>query len=471
MPKISVIIPVYNAEKYLAECLDSVLCQTLSDLEIICINDGSTDNSAKILTEYEQKDHRITVITQKNSGVIVARNNGISHATADLIYPLDSDDKIVPDALATLYKAFTKNKGDVITSRVELFDRATGEMILPKPTRLNFWHANCSVNAALFRKADFIKSGGYDNKYAIALEDYDLWLNFVYRQKLRFYRVPKKLFFYRIKDKTESRNFQHRDLHANLVKTFFAKYPEMRIYKLIYTVLKPFIKLKRFVYRTENNTVKIFKIPVKSIRKYDSVISIGAACFVPQVLSELDLRDFSGPFDWMFGSDVITRLNFVKNRFKNYFNYDDFEYVGENPDNGKCVYKNNRSGIVYNHDFPHGDFKDVFPKICEKYARRTNRFLDTLDKKIKVLLVYSELGNTGNISEIAKTINEICDIYNADIDLLYINHNDNIKLNKYKKEKRISEHILYAEYHYSKFPAELSQAKHICKNIIKRTAK
>ncbi|MBE6449510.1 MAG: glycosyltransferase [Alphaproteobacteria bacterium] len=76
--EISVVIPVYNTGKFLAECLDSVLSQTFQNLEVICVNDGSTDNSEEILAQYSQKDNRIKVINQKNQGVVTARNNGIS---------------------------------------------------------------------------------------------------------------------------------------------------------------------------------------------------------------------------------------------------------------------------------------------------------------------------------------------------------------------------------------------------------
>ena len=76
MAKISVIIPVYNVEKYLRECLDSVVNQTYKDIEIICINDGSIDNSLKILEEYSQNDNRIKIFNQTNQGVSVARNIG-----------------------------------------------------------------------------------------------------------------------------------------------------------------------------------------------------------------------------------------------------------------------------------------------------------------------------------------------------------------------------------------------------------
>ena len=92
MPKISVIIPVYNVEKYLRQCLDSVVNQTFRDIEIICVNDGSTDGSLAILEEYSSKDNRIVVINQENSGQSAARNNGLRIATGEYIAFLDSDD-------------------------------------------------------------------------------------------------------------------------------------------------------------------------------------------------------------------------------------------------------------------------------------------------------------------------------------------------------------------------------------------
>ena len=94
MPKVSVIIPIYNVEKYLKQCLDSVVNQTLQDIEIICVNDGSTDNSLEILKEYAEKDSRLRIINLRNSGVSVARNIGIFAALADFIMFVDADDSI-----------------------------------------------------------------------------------------------------------------------------------------------------------------------------------------------------------------------------------------------------------------------------------------------------------------------------------------------------------------------------------------
>ena len=96
-PKISIIIPVYNVEKYLGECLDSVVNQTLKDIEIICVNDGSTDNSLSILKEYASKDNRINIIDKENEGQGYARKVGLDNASGEFILFCDSDDKFEPN--------------------------------------------------------------------------------------------------------------------------------------------------------------------------------------------------------------------------------------------------------------------------------------------------------------------------------------------------------------------------------------
>ena len=96
MVKVSVIIPVYNVEPYLKQCMDSVVGQTLKDIEIICVDDGSTDGSLDILREYAAEDNRIQIIEQKNAGAGAARNNGMRHATGKYLSFLDSDDFFEP---------------------------------------------------------------------------------------------------------------------------------------------------------------------------------------------------------------------------------------------------------------------------------------------------------------------------------------------------------------------------------------
>ena len=114
MPLVSVIIPVYNVEEYLRQCLDSVREQTLSDIEIICVNDSSTDGSLSILEEYEKKDPRIQVVTQPNGGAGAARNKGLSMASGKYLSFLDSDDFFELDMLELAYKKAEEDKADFV---------------------------------------------------------------------------------------------------------------------------------------------------------------------------------------------------------------------------------------------------------------------------------------------------------------------------------------------------------------------
>lgn len=118
MPKVSVIIPVYNVEKYLKQCLDSVVNQTLQDIEIICVNDGSTDNSLKILEEYAQKDNRIIIISQENQGQSVARNIALEKATGEYVGFVDSDDYIDSNFYEELYRHAKKNNTDIACGEI-----------------------------------------------------------------------------------------------------------------------------------------------------------------------------------------------------------------------------------------------------------------------------------------------------------------------------------------------------------------
>ena len=115
MPKISVLIPAYNVELYLRECIDSVLNQTMQDFEIICIDDASTDGTRNILEDYQKKDSRIKVFChEKNKGQSSGRNDALAHATGDYVYMLDADDRIVPEAFEELYEICSRDNLDVV---------------------------------------------------------------------------------------------------------------------------------------------------------------------------------------------------------------------------------------------------------------------------------------------------------------------------------------------------------------------
>lgn len=121
MPKISLIIPVYNSELYLKETLDSVINQTFKDFEVIAINDGSTDSSLKILKEYEGKIKNFTIINQENQGVGKTKNIGIKSAKCEYISFLDSDDFISNDYLEELYKLIKNNDADISCCNFKIY--------------------------------------------------------------------------------------------------------------------------------------------------------------------------------------------------------------------------------------------------------------------------------------------------------------------------------------------------------------
>ena len=112
-PLISVIVPVYNVEKYICRCLDSILNQTYSNLEIIIIDDGSTDHSGRICDAYAEKDNRVIVIHEHNRGVSGARNKGIDASSGEYLSFVDGDDFIDQDMLQTLFLAMQKDKSDI----------------------------------------------------------------------------------------------------------------------------------------------------------------------------------------------------------------------------------------------------------------------------------------------------------------------------------------------------------------------
>ena len=130
---ISVIIPIYNVEKYLPKCLDSVINNSYKNLEIICIDDGSPDNCGVILDKYSEKDKRIEVIHQENQGVAAARNNGISIARGDYIAFIDPDDWIHPQYFEILLRCMKKRNADIAVCGCEKFTE-DNEII---PTRIN----------------------------------------------------------------------------------------------------------------------------------------------------------------------------------------------------------------------------------------------------------------------------------------------------------------------------------------------
>lgn len=221
MVKVSVIIPIFNVEKYIMECIDSVVNQSLTDIEIICVDDGSTDNSLNLLKQIP--DNRIRIISQENKGLAAARNIGMKHATGEYIAFLDSDDFFNRDALEKLYNVAHKYLLDIVITKMINFYDETYEKFTDPYFDMNFLKDACenkvfncndvysqvlniSVTAPgkLF-KTDFIKEIKF--KENLIFEDNPFFVEAIFKAD-RVYFYDEYLYNRRIrKDSIISSNF------------------------------------------------------------------------------------------------------------------------------------------------------------------------------------------------------------------------------------------------------------------------
>ena len=162
---VSIIIPVYNSASFLAECLDSIINQTYSNIEIICINDGSTDNSLSIIKKYSQYDKRIRFYTQKNGGQSAARNTGLKMAKGEFISFVDSDDIIDVNTVKRVISLFKKQNVDIVMYNMEMFlpdgtrfKCFSGSLFPEHNMKINSRACDCIVNVTNAAPAIFKRS-------------------------------------------------------------------------------------------------------------------------------------------------------------------------------------------------------------------------------------------------------------------------------------------------------------------------
>lgn len=244
-PKISVVIPVYNTQDYLEECLKSVEKQTLKNIEIICVNDGSTDSSAEILEDHKNKDKRIKIITQENAGLAQARNAGMEVAQGEYIAFLDSDDFMLPYAYQFLYDSAKKYDVDVLEFGVYTFpdgtefDRSKVKYDFPKVTfRKRIENQNpfetlnlgqCTVWNKLWKNS-FIKENNLSFKKGI-MPGEDSLFNWVSLPLVRrCARDENKLYCYRVGRKgsimDKVKNMKTISNSIDMIEEIISHYPE-----------------------------------------------------------------------------------------------------------------------------------------------------------------------------------------------------------------------------------------------------
>lgn len=202
LPKVSVVIPVCNVEKYLRECIDSALNQTLKDIEIICVDDGSTDGSPAILDEYAARDPRVKVIHKPNAGYGQTMNVGMKTATGEFIAILESDDYIRPDMYEVLYRVAQKHQLDFVKSDHEVFvgepeertftympigrDKSQYNRVINPHDDLDVFNARMQTWSGLYRKS-FLEQNNirHNETPGASYQDNGFWfLTFLYAKRI-----------------------------------------------------------------------------------------------------------------------------------------------------------------------------------------------------------------------------------------------------------------------------------------------
>lgn len=204
-PLVSIVIPAFNCARFITETINSCLNQTLEEIEIVCVDDCSTDGTMEILNAHAQSNSKIRVHRMDtNSKPAAVRNKAISMARGKFILPLDSDDIISHDYIEKALNVFQNNPSiAVVYCKAKYFGDCVDDWDLPPYDSTEILTQNMVHCSAIYRKDDWKQVGGYCEQLIHGREDWDFWLQFVKRGKF-FYRIPETLFYYRQLPKSRS---------------------------------------------------------------------------------------------------------------------------------------------------------------------------------------------------------------------------------------------------------------------------
>lgn len=369
MVKVSIIIPVYNVEKYIKDTLESVVNQSLKDIEIIVINDGSTDNSQLIIDDYCKKYKNIISIIKKNSGVSSARNTGIKIAKGKYIAFLDSDDILPKDSIELRYKAAIENNADIVTGGAFKFNSnrewpiknyflGNGYRDVVFDEKLFYTMVNWNK---LFKK-ELIKYIEFDERLTYGEDQVFVTKSYFKAQKV--YCIDSNLYYYR-----------ERESEGSLTQLIFNNpYKVLKQSKLIWEIIKDEIE-SNFNNITIQNDLKIRYLdrllscdiwpPIKqSLLSKDETLQVKSLQLLYEFIDKLEDKSVykSGKLKWIVTVGILEHYRFLTNESKktyvnllrktiNKLDGESLYYLAEN--NGylmkyiqKCVTKNNSIYIL-----------------------------------------------------------------------------------------------------------------------------
>ena len=265
MDKISIIVPIYNVEKYLRDCIESIINQTYTEIEIILVNDGSTDSSLEICKEYAEKNDKIKIVNKKNGGLSDARNAGLRHATGKYIMFVDSDDYLALNSCEILYNAIKDTDFEFITAnfaftnndgtpwKKPMFNDKFQNIPLDiEDYKESFYLVNSTVWNKIFKK-EFIDKNNLSFEVGLLAED-AVFTTLAFLKTKKTYYIKDVVYYYRQRETKKgsaaiSSNctvdyFTRVNLAYKIVYENFKKYNEMNFYRYYYAKSTSYILYK-----------------------------------------------------------------------------------------------------------------------------------------------------------------------------------------------------------------------------------
>lgn len=327
MPEISIIVPVYNVEKYLHQCINSVLAQTFEDFELILVDDGSPDNCGVICDEYAKQDKRVHVLHQKNQGVSVARNVGIewalSNSDSEWLCFVDSDDFVHPDYLKALYAAVKKY--DIKLSQCASFDFFDGEEFdvqpiesyvnrLVTPEKVYIMRGTVVpmrklIHRDLMKEVRFPVGKSMEDEYTIYKVIFSVKHIAIIDQALYYYRIRAGSAMH---SSWSLKRFDAFDAYEQQIAFFHeSRYDElyvMTIRKYVNDVICQYIECCKTDFEEKEKALEFLKKRMRSVLKRY------------QKAGHITFRDFTGAYEvaypqlmWLYWS-IKAKINKIKGR-------------------------------------------------------------------------------------------------------------------------------------------------------------
>ena len=309
MPKISIIIPVYNAENYLEECLLTISQQTFNDFEILAINDGSTDRSLEILKKYQAKEPRLQVISQENKGVSAARNLGLDNAKGEYIAFVDADDWLHPETLEKYIEIAKYEHRDILISQfltkkskekqtewtIENYDRKEIEQkIFPKFIESDVYNSVCNK----LYKTELIKTANAHFPMGVRIAEDAQFNHQVFSLAQKIAETPFKTYFYREVQGSATRNVVRNDYWQSNLAIYQYEYQKYFGNALSENTINE-LKTKRF-FRSIMALIYIYFNPKNQLslfQRFSKIREIVNHEVVKKVFSDYTLQKDLGRYD------------------------------------------------------------------------------------------------------------------------------------------------------------------------------